>query len=38
MPERPEIYEYWEREMSEIYDAQIKQMLKERQERKTARN
>ena len=38
MPEGPEIYEYWEREMSEIYDAQIKQMLKERQERKTARN
>ena len=38
MPEGPEIYEYWEREMSEIYDAQIKQMLKERQERKAARN
>jgi hypothetical protein len=38
MPEGPEVYEYWEREMSEIYDAQIKQMLKERQERKTARN
>ena len=38
MPERPEIYEYWEREMSEIYDVQIKQMLKERQERKTERN
>ena len=38
MPEGPEIYEYWEREMSEVYDAQIKQMLKERQERKAARN
>ena len=37
-PESLEIYEYWEREMSEIYDARINQMLKERQKRKATRD
>ena len=37
-PESLEIYEYWEREMSEIYDARINQMLKERQKRKVTRD